>query len=179
MNARICSNPSCRTILPSFKCHLCGSTTDALPYIPLASIGISGTARLTHRSNRGYAITVKAPSGSYNLPVSLSDLLRSAQLHLPDLNPVSGLTIMDALKHAATLIQTRSSGCWPGWVIYLLETLQDHADPAAFQQVLKDLRRDLNTCLAQDDDIPPIHDTTEHHEPKWSKGRGYVPPETP
>ena len=154
MNARICTNPSCRAIQPGDKCHLCGTCTHELPVIPLQSIGLDGTARLTHQSLDGYSILITTSSGPHRMPIAISDLVHAAQLHLPNINHVSGLMVMDALKVASNLVKTKHTCLWSGWVIYLLESLQEHTDNGSFQHVLLDLLHDIQTTLLEAD--PPL-----------------------
>ena len=164
MKARICANPNCHAIQPGAKCHLCKTTTRDIPPIPLHAIGVDGTIHLDHRENDGYSIIVLTSSVSHRAHIPISNLLHSAQLHLPLLGPASGLTIMDAIKNICSLIKTKNTCFWAGWVIYLLEVLQDHADPGAFRGVLKSLRQDLDTCFIEHSEIPPVHDAIELHE---------------
>lgn len=164
MKARICANPNCRTIQSGSKCHLCKTTTKELPTIPLYAIGVDGTAHLAHRGNEGYSITITTPSGSPRVHVPIPDLLHSAQTRLPHSNSVSGLMIMDAIRNTASLIKAKNTSMWAGWVIYLLEILQDHADPGPFRDVLRNLRHDLDTCFIEHSEIPPTHDAIELHE---------------
>lgn len=154
MNARICTNPNCRTIQSERKCHLCKAPTEELPAIPLHSIGLDGTACLVHKNTNGYSLLITTISGTRFIPVRIPDLVHAAQLHLPIPGHVTGLMIMDALKIASNLIKTKNTGFWTGWIIYLLETLQDHADSASFQNVLLDLRRDITVTLLEDDTPP-------------------------
>lgn len=152
MDARICTNPKCRTVMPAFTCSLCDTPTEPLPRISLALIGVDATARLIHTSDEGFFILVAAPSGHHSVAISLTDLLRSAQPHLPRINEVSGLMIMDSLKTAALFIKTKNAGHWSGWFLYLLDLLQDHTDTVTFQEVLKDLQHDLTIQTNLDTD---------------------------
>jgi hypothetical protein len=77
---------------------------------------------------------------------------------------------MDALKDVGSLIKTKNTHFWAGWVIYLLEILQDHADPGPFQDVLRNLRHDLDTCFIEPDETMPMHDAIELHEVEWREG---------
>lgn len=154
MNARICTNPQCRAVMPAFTCALCDTPTEPLPRISLALIGVDATARLIHTSLQGFFILINAPSGHYNVDISIPDLLRSAQPHLPHINEVTGLMIMDSLKTAALFIKTKNAGHWSGWFHYLLDLLQDHTDTVTFQEVLKDLQQDIAASILQDP-VPP------------------------
>jgi len=154
MHARICTNPQCRTILPYHTCSLCQTATEPLPLISLGLTGIDGTARLIHTPPTAYSILLILPSGHHTVNVSLRDLVHSAQAHLPLVEPVTGLMIMDSLDNAATLLRSKNTGHWPGWILYLLEALQDHANTHSFRQVLQTLLQDLNTNLL-DSHIPP------------------------
>lgn len=154
MDARICTNPKCRTILPYHTCSLCDTPTEPLPRISLGLIGIDGAARLIHTPDSGYSILITTSSGHHAVNVSTSDILHSAQAHLPHLNPTTGLMIMDSLKDAATLIRTKNTGHWSGWVLYLLDLLQDRTDTATFQAFLKDVQQDLTTNILKDLDPP-------------------------
>ena len=149
MNARICTNPSCRTIQPGNKCHLCKTATQELPAIPLQSIGLDGTARLTHQLIDGYSILITTASGPHRMPIKIPDLVHAAQLHLPNTNHVSGLMVMDALNVASNLIKAKNTGHWAGWIIYLLEKLQNHADIASFKNVISDLRQGLHATFVE------------------------------
>lgn len=99
------------------------------------------------------------------MPILIPDLVHAAQLHLPKLNHVSGLVIMDALRNTASLVRTKNTGHWAGWIIYLIEALQEHADPDSFKNVLLDLRQDINTALSKDDEAQPADQPTRrgHH----------------
>lgn len=154
MDARICTNPQCRTILPFRTCSLCLSSTEPLPRISLGLIGVDGAARLVHTPDKGYSILVTVPSGDHTVRVSLPDLLHRAQAHLPHINTTSGLMIMDSLRTAAHFIRTKNTGHWTGWVLYLLDLLQDHTDTVSFQAVLKDLQHDITTNILEDP-VPP------------------------
>lgn len=154
MNARICTNPKCRTILPNYTCSRCNTPTEPLPRISLALIGLDATARLVHTPDKGFFIHIAAPSGPRNVPITLTDLLHSAQPLLPHTNEVTGLMIMDSLKTAALFIRTKNAGHWSGWVLYLLDLLQDHTDTVTFQEVLKDLQQDIVTNILEDP-VPP------------------------
>jgi hypothetical protein len=74
---------------------------------------------------------------------------------------------MDAIKNICSLIKTKNTCSWAGWVIYLLEVLQDHADPGGFRGVLRSLRQDLDTCFIEHSEIPPTHDDDELHGGEW------------
>jgi len=154
MNARICTNPRCRSIIPAFTCGLCNTPTEPLPRISLALIGLDATARLIHTHDHGYFILITAPSGRYNVSISVTDILHSAQPLLPHLNEVTGLMIMDSLKTAALFIRTKNAGHWSGWCNYLLDLLQDHTDTVTFREVLQDLQQDIATNIVEDP-VPP------------------------
>lgn len=154
MDARICPNPACRTIQPGHECGLCKKRTSPLPKISLAPIGIDGTAHLVHRCAHGYAVQITTQSTLHRVAIPLSNLLQSAQPHLSLVNEAGGLMIMDTLKSAARLIRSKNTGHWAGWILYLLEALQDRADATAFQEVLTDLSHDLDNMIVEDD-IPP------------------------
>lgn len=154
MDARICSNPKCRTILPTYTCSLCSGPTEPLPAIPLGLIGVDGQARLIYTRARAYAILITKPSGNQTLKVLLHDLMRCSQPHLPLPNPVTGLMIMDAVNNAATLIRSKNPGHWASWIISLLQALEAHAHPTSFQEVLKDLEQDIRTNILEDPDPP-------------------------
>ncbi|MBA7680361.1 hypothetical protein ES703_88676 [subsurface metagenome] len=156
MDARICSNPTCRTILPQHTCTLCGTATEPLPSLNLAPIGIDGTAKLTHTFNNGYAIVVKTRSGRHLAHITLADLLQSSQPHLPNVHEAGGLMIMDAVKTAARLIRTKNTGHWSGWVTYLIEILQGYTDAATFHQVLVDLSQAVSSALTDQKPPPDI-----------------------
>lgn len=156
MNAKICTNPKCRTIQPGKKCHLCKAPTVELPTIPLHSIGIDGTACLTHKNANGYSLLVTTGSGTHSMLVRIPDLVHAAQLRLPYSSHVTGLMIMDALKIASNLVKAKNTGFWAGWILYLLETLQDYADSASFRNVVLDLQRDLAAVLLEDDEPPEV-----------------------
>ena len=154
MDARICTNPQCRTVLPYNTCSLCQTATEPLPLLSLGKIGIDGHARLIHTPQSAYSIQLTLPSGHHTVNVSLRDLLHTAQAHLPHVEAVTGLMIMGSLDNAATFIRTKNTAHWPGWILYLLEALQDHANKDAFREVLNTLLQDLNP-YAHDPDVPP------------------------
>lgn len=155
MDVRICSNPACRTIQPYDKCGNCGTATTPLPRLSLAPVGVNGTAHLIHNPSEGYAIMICAPSHNSVLSIPIHDLVQHAQPQLPHINPISGLHIMDTLSVAANLMRSRNTGQWSGWILYLLEVLQGHTDPAAFQEFLKDVRGDLNVAIVEDTETSP------------------------
>lgn len=179
MRARICENSKCYTIQCQVKCFRCNGPTEPLPDIPLYAAGIDGKAHLEHTDDAGYTLVLELPDGPEHARVPVASLLHAAQPHLPTLKHISGLEIMDTLSNAALLIRTKNSGHWPGWVIYLLERLQDTTDPAAFQDVLKDLQHNIKAVFIQGEEpeerrawngiLPLRHET----------GRGYKKPETP
>lgn len=173
MNARICTNPTCRMILPYHKCHLCGTATEPLPHVSLAMIGIDGTAHLDHTPDTGYSIAVHTASGASHLNIPLNDLLRPAQLRLPNVDPASGLAIMDALSAAAALIRTKHTAHWTGWIIYLLEVLQNHADQTTFQEMLRTLQESLSQAIVKDSEFAIPDDIVNRAKSRWSRSRGY------
>lgn len=154
MDAQICTNPQCRAILPYHICTLCQAPMEPLPGLSLAPIGIDGAARLVHSRTTGYSVLVSVPTGHYPVHVSLRDILNRAQPSLPFLNAVTGLMIMDSLKTAANLIRSKNTGHWTGWILYLLELLQDHTDTTAFQQVLQDIQHDIAANIVEAP-VPP------------------------
>ena len=170
MEARICTNPTCRTILPYYDCSLCGTRTELLPHVSLALIGVNGTAHLSHDPSAGYKITVKTLTSIQHLSIPMNTILHTTQPRLPNLDPASGLEIMDTLKSAARLIQTKNSGHWPGWILYLLEALQGHTDQVTFQGVLRELRHDLEQAIVEDD-VPPEVRTWTGNLPRPSGGK--------
>lgn len=174
MNARICTNPNCRAIQPGVKCHLCRTATQDIPPIPLHAIGVEGTAYLAHTDSQGYSIAITTTSVSHAIHIPISDLLHSAQLQLPHLNPAGGLVIMDAIRNACSLIKTKNTHLWAGWVIYLLEVLQDHADPDSFQDVLRNLRQDLDTCFIEADDATDTDNGLPFHPVEGPQSQGNV-----
>lgn len=179
MDARICANPQCLSVMPAFTCTICNTPTEPLPRISLALIGVDATARLTHTSPHGYFILIAAPSGYHNVNISLTDLLRSAQPQLPHINEVTGLMIMDSLSTASVFIRTKNAGHWSGWVLYLLDLLQDHTDTVTFQEVLRDLQQDIATKILEPEERMPADDIVEHIKNTWPRLANDTPPERP
>jgi len=151
MDARICSNPACHTIQTGYKCSLCNASTNPLSPLSLTLIGVDGAARLIHTPSNAYAIQVNTRSGNRTLDLPMSDLLHSSQMHLPHINAASGLTILDALKLAATLIRTVNPDRWAGWVAYLLDVLEQNTDAASFQVFLTEVHNHVNDNLARNE----------------------------
>jgi len=54
-----------------------------------------------------------------------------------------GRDILQVLDEAATVIAKRHSDEWGGWIGYLLEALDNEADPVQFSEVLRDLRNSI------------------------------------
>lgn len=148
MKARICENSKCYAIQCQIKCFRCKSPTEPLPDIPLYAAGIDGKAHLEHTDDMGYTLVLDLPGGPQYARVPITALLHAAQPHLPAFSPVSGLTVMDTLQDAAKVLRAKTTGHWSGWILYLLELLQEHADPTAFMEVLLHLQADLHNTLS-------------------------------
>lgn len=154
MDARICTNPACRTIQPGHRCGLCNTATRSLPQVSLSLIGVEGAARLTHTPGHAYSIILDTPSGPHAVDILMSDLLQASQAHLPLVNEASGLAIMDGLRNAAALVRTKNTGHWAGWIRYFLDLLQGHTDRASFQEVLRDIQQAVDAAILEDLDPP-------------------------
>lgn len=153
MDARICTNPTCRTVQSAPECGLCKKPTKALSPISLAPIGLDGTARLTCTPGHTYSIIIDIPSGLATARVAISDLLQACQPQLPHVNEASGLMIMDALKSAGRLVRTKNTDYWAGWITYLLEVLQDYTNATSFDEVLASLHHQIHQMI--DKNAPP------------------------
>jgi len=112
-------------------------------------IGLDGTAQLTHTPNNGYAVLIKVRSGHHLAHLTLADLLKSGQAHLPHIYEAGGLVIMDTLKGAARLIRTKNAGHWAAWIAYLIDVLQDYTDATTFREVIKDLQQEIAHTVAE------------------------------
>ena len=55
--------------------------------------------------------------------------------------------IQRAMERAAELLATRPAVQWAGWVGYLLEALDDHAQAANFEDVLRGVHESITIRL--------------------------------
>lgn len=143
MDARICTNQNCLTIQPAHVCSLCRHDTKPLGQVSLLPAGIDGTGHLVYTETFNYALRVHTPTTTLHLDIPIPALVQSGQALLPGLGATTSLSIMDTLKCASTMIKTKDTGKWVGWILYLVECLQALTNAPSFQRILADLRDEL------------------------------------
>lgn len=150
MLARCCTNAKCKITSPYHTCPMCRAPTEALPVLDLGAIGLKAKAALLYNSQDGYQLRIDKLSGSVYIEIKIHDLEYLHQPALPHLEPATTLEIMDITKDAATLIAQKKPLVWPGWILYLIESLEAHTDEQNYQNVLRVILKDLAAKVVED-----------------------------
>ena len=78
------------------------------------------------------------PSGANRFVDQVADLVEE-QANLNHPPPTTDHATMNILHDAATRISHTHRSRWAGWITYILEVLQDHAEPAAYGKMLAEV----------------------------------------
>lgn len=139
MNARICSNPSCRILQPHSTCIVCKAPTHPLPALRLDILAVTGTIELVHSIADIYSLKISTPNITEYVSIHPTDLVQQCPPMPPGHLEAADLMIMEALWNASTLIITKPPDQQPRWVTYLIELLQEKLPPPSIIQWLQRL----------------------------------------
>lgn len=154
MNARICTNPKCRTVQPFTTCNICDRPTEPLPTISLAPIGANAAASLYHDPFNGYTILVSTSTRHRHLQLRLTEIVQHGQPLLYIQTDPTPLSPQPTTTAPRTLIPQDDHPARLQSIINTLHLLLHTLHPIDYDNLLCQLTTSLNEALTLIEDPP-------------------------